>query len=326
MSPLSSSTGRNRSKLLLGYKSSTLGLSLGGGAASGDPIGKTQGNPAESAAEIMAADPTRSNGLQWIKPSGYGGAAFQVYCILNSEEQNSVTDPGGWMHIATVHDNLNISATAGGSISMWGYYIHRDTGGNYDKSNENGGRWGDTNYFGSQSFQDNFKHNPGYGNIPVTQMMVMDKGNNLRRLFYTETISQVASTRHWFCGSNPMTTNCWLQTTQAARNRSTSNRVDSGTGCGLRNLSVTRFNRNDDVFGNITRLLVMFGEYNGMDASNHDRSVMTPYDSGIGVSSTQGLGVSRQDSSSNAYRNVDPTFRDQPGGISDSYNYTLWVK
>ena len=288
-------------------------------------IGKSQGNPAESALEIMANDPSRPDGLQWIKPLGYGGAAFQVYCILQSATHNSVNDPAGWMHVATINDSSSVNTSNSGQ-SPWGYYIHRDGSNNYDKSDNNAGRWGDTTYFGTQSFTADFKHDLAYGNIPCTRMMIMDQGATLRRLFYTEAITQVSSTRHWFGGSNPMTTNIWLHDNQRGRNHSTSSKADAAGGIGFRNLSVTQFNANDDVFANCSRVLFGFGESDDMDASNHDRSMITPYGPSNGISETQGLGVSRQDGSSTAYRDVDPTFRDEPGSISSTYNYTLWIK
>ena len=54
--------------------------------------------------------------------------------------------------------------------------------------------------------------------------------------------------------------------------------------------------------------------------------MITRFGTTDGVSSTQGIGASRQDGNSVAYRNVDPTFRDEPGSISGTYNYTMWVK
>ena len=160
----------------------------------------------------------------------------------------------------------------------------------------------------------------------MTQLMICDQGDQLRRILYTSAISQVSSTRHFFGGSNPGSTNIHLHDNQRNRNHSTSSRADSSNGIAFRNLSVTSFSRNDDVFQNCSRLLVMFTESDDMDTGNNDRSVLTPYGSSQGISLTQGLGASRQDGNSTAFRNVDNQFRDEPGSISKFYNYTLWVK
>ena len=54
--------------------------------------------------------------------------------------------------------------------------------------------------------------------------------------------------------------------------------------------------------------------------------MITRFGSTDTLSLTQGLGASRQDPGGSWYRNVDPTFRDYPGSISSTYNYTMWVK
>ena len=197
-------------------------------------------------------------------------------------------------------------------FSEWAYYIHRSEDGSYNSADNRGGRWTDTVPIGVQSFNDNFKNQPAWSNIPMTQLMICDQGDVLRRILYTSAISQVSSTRHFFGGSNPGTTNIHLHDQQRNRNHSTSSRADSSGGIAFRNLSVTSFSRNDDVFQNCSRLLVMFTESDDMDTGNNDRSVLTPYGSSQGISLTQGLGASRQDGNSTAFRNVDNQFRDEP--------------
>ena len=288
-------------------------------------LGSEKSRPAEKASDIISANSNAPDGLYWIKPSGYSGAPFQVYCILASSTHNSVTDPGGWMHVGTVSDTPQ-HGTNEPKFSEWAYYIHRSEDGSYNSADNRGGRWTDTVPIGVQSFNNNFKNQPAWSNIPMTQLMICDQGDQLRRILYTSAISQVSSTRHFFGGSNPGTTNIHLHDHQRNRNHSTSSRADSSGGIAFRNLSVTSFSRNDDVFQNCSRLLVMFTESNDMDTGNNDRSVLTPYGSSQGISLTQGLGASRQDGNSTAFRNVDNQFRDQPGSISKFYNYTLWVK
>ena len=48
---------------------------------------------------------------------------------------------------------------------------------------------------------------------------------------------------------------------------------------------------------------------------------------GSSVSTTQGLGVSRATNfSSQVWRDVDPTFVDEPSSNSTNYTYSLWVR
>ena len=288
-------------------------------------VGSEPTRPATNAAAILADNSAAPDGLYWIKPSGYSGDPFQVYCILASSTHNSVSDPGGWMHVGTVSDTPQ-HGTNEPKFSEWAYYIHRSEDGSYNNADNRGGRWTDTVPMGVQSFTDNFKNQPAWSNIPMTQFMICDQGDELRRILYTSAISQVNSTRHFFGGSNPGTTNIHLHDNQRSRNHSTSSRADDSNGIAFRNLAVTSFSRNDDVFQNCSRLLVMFTESDDMDTGNNDRSVLTPYGGGSGISLTQGLGASRQDGNSTAFRNVDNQFRDEPGSISKFYNYTLWVK
>ena len=69
--------------------------------------GLSQSDPAESAEAIRTANPSAADGLYWIKPSGYGGSAFQVYCKIQDTTANGVTATGGWMHVATIHDEAS---------------------------------------------------------------------------------------------------------------------------------------------------------------------------------------------------------------------------
>lgn len=90
--------------------------------------------------------------------------------------------------------------------------------------------------------------------------------------------------------------------------------------------SIAKVN-SDDVFGSATNIIWAYGEAIDENPTNHDRSMITTY--GINsesVSATQGIGVSRADEVSNNYRNIDPTYRDEPGSISSDYNYTMWIR
>ena len=48
---------------------------------------------------------------------------------------------------------------------------------------------------------------------------------------------------------------------------------------------------------------------------------------GASVSTTQGLGVSRATNfSSQVWRDIDPTFADEPTSNSTDYTYSIWVR
>ena len=81
MSPFLGTTGGGSS---LGFRH------VGGG---GIP-GLEQSNPATSAKQIRDAGIT-TNGFYWIKPTGYTGSAYSVYCILNGGTNNRHFG-GGW--------------------------------------------------------------------------------------------------------------------------------------------------------------------------------------------------------------------------------------
>ena len=50
-----------------------------------DPIG-SENNPAISAAQILALNPSATDGIYWLDPDGYGGdAPFQAYCDMTTD-------------------------------------------------------------------------------------------------------------------------------------------------------------------------------------------------------------------------------------------------
>ena len=57
-------------------------------------IGMTSANPALHASQILRLYPNAPSGLYWIKPTGYAGAAQQVFCDM-------VNDGGGWMMVSS---------------------------------------------------------------------------------------------------------------------------------------------------------------------------------------------------------------------------------
>ena len=276
-------------------------------------IGSSSGNPATSGKAIKDADSTVMSGFYWIKASGYGGAADWVYCDMDY-------DGGGWMHVATFQDDSQQGTTYPRECHPWGYYLHRANNNGYTESSSHGGRFTDNDYdeflqtVYPAAFTSNFKHPHLYQSAPFTQVLMRDQGMNLRNVFTTNSFTQVNNTRDFFGNG----TNMW---------------VDSGTqrnsgGGGFRRLGVTSHGANDDVFQNATTIYFGFGEPSGVESGNQDRSMITPQGlNSQSVSATQGIGVSRANGSGyQRYRNIDNQFRDEPGGISSNYMYTMWIR
>jgi len=282
--------------------------------------GTTSAKANTSANAILSVAPSSTNGWYWIKPSGYGGSAFQVYCDFT-------TASGGWMHVATIHDNS--SDLNNTSNNPWSYGLHRTSisGGSMTHDSNATGYWGSTSTLnsgstgsGTTAFTQDYK-DTAYNAIPFTKILMKDQGASLRNLWYTTSDVPNASTyatsaQNWFA-TGGRSGNVW-QTTGDARNNTSS---------ALRR-NVTNFGNNDDVFGSsIDAVSFFFGEPSGTDSGNQDRSMITSGTNTNDVSTTQGLGVSRATNfSSQVFRDVDPTYADEPTSNSTNYSYTLWVR
>ena len=286
--------------------------------------GTTAGRANTSASAIKTAAPSSSNGWYYIKPTGYSGSAFQVYCDFNVAS-------GGWMHVATIHDDTNDLNNT--SNNKWSYGLHRTgiDGGSITHDNNATGYWGSTTHLnsgqtgsGTGAFTMDYKHT-AYNEVPFTQILMRDAGSTLRNLWYTTNSvpnagTYATSAQNWFA-TGGRSGNVWQ--TSGSNRSNPSNALDLG---------VTSFGAADDVFGSgISSVIFFFGEPSGTDSGNQDRSMITAgaggNNTGSSVSTTQGLGVSRATNfSSQVWRDVDPTFVDEPSANSVNYSYSLWVR
>lgn len=266
--------------------------------------GLTQENPAPSALAIKTSDNNATDGSYWIKPDGYSGAAFEVLCDMT-------TDGGGWMHVGTISDQNEGKNNS--SNHPWGYPL--------DPSQDTG-IWNDSNTLGSQSLENDFK-SQAWISSPFTQLLVKDQGNTQRNLFYTNAGGM---------GSNPSFSSFWAARSWDASGSENSNSCyNAGR---VFSSAITNFGVSDPALdsGNKTRMLFKFGERDGAQDGNKDRSMIAyhPHDSGWNVDYPIGLGCFTNRSGTIDYRDIVPSanYADYPpNSISGApHHYTLWVR
>ncbi len=68
------------------------------------PLGSSF-NPAQSCEEILNAGESQGDGAYWIKPVGYSGSAFKVYCLMDY-------DGGGWMKVLQYHGGNTVTGSS----------------------------------------------------------------------------------------------------------------------------------------------------------------------------------------------------------------------
>ena len=251
-------------------------------------------------------------GLYWIDVPTIG--AMQVYCDLS-------TDYGGWMHCGTISDNNENAGytntmtqqSAVGQAHPWGapLYAPQDTD-----------IWQDNSTFGSQSFTADFKSHV-WSKMPMQDLLIKDQGNSLRNILHTNSGAM---------GSHNSFSAFWAARSWAAGGSDLSNNAYSGGR--VFGASITNYGVADPALNasNKSILLFKFGEYDGTQDSNKDRTMITSHrhDAGDNVDAPSGLGCFRSSATHQVWRDVVPHAQQQdepPTNITGApYNYTLWVR
>lgn len=257
-------------------------------------------NPATSASQLYSSG-LRTDGLYYIRFENFG--VRQVYCDLN-------TAGGGWMHAGTFSDNNEGSQDGAGHIWARPLNTLQDTG-----------IWNNGALYSNQSFTADFK-GPAWVDYSMTQFLMKDQGNSLRNLFYTNSSQIAAKTlSSWWSERS------WLATgSEASNSASSAGRVTV--------LDITNFGVSDPVLdsGNKSKMLFKFGEFDGTQDSNKDRTMICYHrtNAADGVDAPAGIGTLTNLSGPTYYRDITPYAQQgdaPPNSISGGpYNYTIWVR
>jgi hypothetical protein len=156
----------------------------------------------------------------------------------------------------------------------------------------------------------------------MTQFLMKDQGNSLRNLFYTNS-SQISS---------QTLSNWWGARSWAANGSEASN---SAAGAGrVTVLDISTFGVADPVLdaGNKSKMLFKFGEFDGVQDSNKDRTMICyhRFNSADGVDENAGIGTLTNLGGTSYWRDIVPYAQkgDSPANsiTGGPYNYTMWVR
>ena len=259
-----------------------------------------------SAQAILAAYPNATSGYYPIQPLG-SSTSVMVYCDME-------TDGGGWMHVGTVNDS---GGNSNDPVTMpWGAPLNPA---------QNTGIWQDTNTLNesSPSFTTNYKNRVWYLSS-FTQMLIKDQGDTQRNLLYTNS-GQISS--------NNSSLSTWFGSLSWAANGSEDSNSAYNNGR-VKGVSITNFGVADPLLdsGNKTILLFKFGEYDGAQDGNKDRSMIAwaRYNAADNVDTPAGIGTFTNRGGTIDYRDVVPYAQRQdypyPTITGGPYNYSIWVR
>ena len=264
-------------------------------------------NPGSSAVSIKTIRPYAKSGWYYIKPDGYAGTPVLTFCDLE-------TDTGGWMHVGTVFDNNEAFDNA--TNHPWGAPLNPF---------QSTGLWEDFNTLNTTAgtpFTTDYK-NELWAYAPMSQLMIKYNGASQNNILYTNTGQlQCTSLASFFAGLN------WA----AAGGDSSSAAYTNGR---VKALDITNNGVSDPVLGSgtKTKLLFKFGEYDGAQDVNKDRTMIAGHrhDAADGVDTPWGLGCFTNLSGTIHYRDIVPVAQNSndypPNAITGApHAFSIWVK
>ena len=264
-------------------------------------------NPGSSAVSIKTIRPYAKSGWYYIKPDGYAGTPVLTFCDLE-------TDTGGWMHVGTVFDNNEAFDNA--TNHPWGAPLNPF---------QSTGLWEDFNTLNTTAgtpFTTDYK-NELWAYAPMSQLMIKYNGASQNNILYTNTGQlQCTSLASFFAGLN------WA----AAGSDSSSAAYTNGR---VKSLDVTNNGISDPVLdsANRTKILFKFGEYDGAQDVNKDRTMIAGhrYNQADGVDTPWGLGCFTNLSGTIHYRDIVPVAQNgndyPPNAITGApHAFSIWVK
>ncbi len=264
-------------------------------------------NPAESAVSIKTAIPSAKSGWYYIKPAGYTGNPVLTFCDLE-------TDTGGWMHVGTIYDNNEAYDNA--TNHPWGAPLN---------PLQSTGIWEDSSSLNTTlgtPFTTDYK-NDLWSYAPVSQIMIKYNGVSQNNILYTNANQlQCTSLSSFFAGLN------WMANGSDASNVAYANGR-------VKTLDITNNGITDPVLGSgtKTKLLFKFGEYDGTQDANKDRTMIAGhrYDASDNVDSPWGLGCFTNLGGTIHYRDIVPTAQNSndfpPNAITGApHAFSIWVK
>ena len=255
--------------------------------------------------EILSKSPNIENGKAAIRPNN-----TNIPYIVNVDKD---TANGPWVHVGTIYDGNEGHTDSAAHIWSKDFGATQDTG-----------IWEDNTTVGtSPTFTDDFKSG-AWNTLPFTQILIKDSGSTQRNLLYTdsgEITSNNNSLAEWF-GSLQWLTNG----SEGASSAVTNNRVTA--------LDITNFGVSDPIIdsGNKTKLLFKFGERDGVQDANKDRSMIAwhRHNQTDNVDAPAGIGNYTDRSGNIDFRDIQP-YAQRSDFPDDSitgapYSVSIWVK
>ena len=264
-------------------------------------------NPSTSALAIKTAIPNAKSGWYYIKPDGYTGTPVLTFCDLE-------TETGGWMHVGTIYDNNEAYDNA--TNHPWGAPLNPF---------QSTGIWEDSSSLNTTAgtpFVTDYK-NELWAYAPMSQLMIKYNGASQNNILYTNTGQlQCTSLASFFAGLN------WA----AAASDTSGQAYTNGR---VKSLDVTNNGISDPVLdsANRTKILFKFGEYDGAQDVNKDRTMIAGhrYNQADSVDNPWGLGCFTNLNGTIHYRDIVPVAQNgndyPPNAITGApHAFSIWVK